>query len=333
MYYAGIDHHAKTSTFTVLDAEGHLVDQKMIPTTREHVQTAFSAYPEPVKVVLEAGYSWGKMFDWLTEVADQVVLAHPYKVRAIAEARRKTDKIDSETLAYLLRADLIPEAYACTAEARSVKRVLRHRLFAVKVQTMVKNRIFALVHQHDLARPDVTDLFGKVGMAWLSSLDLPEPDSSILTLDLGLLSTARGTIAASDGLLLELSRGDERVLWLRSIPGIGEFFSVLIRTEVDDIHRFRTPEKFVSYTGLAPSTYSSGGKTRHGPITKEGNKYLRWAYVEAVYPAVRKDASLRSFYERIKKRRGAKDAKVATARKLAVITWHILKEQRFYELR
>jgi transposase len=69
------------------------------------------------------------------------VLAHPSKVRAIAEARIKTDKIDSEILAHLLRADLIPQAYAPSKEVRAVKRVLRHRLFLVQLRTMVKNRI------------------------------------------------------------------------------------------------------------------------------------------------------------------------------------------------
>jgi transposase len=81
----------------------------------------------PGRAVLEASYCWGPMFDWLSEVADEVVPAHPSKVRAIAEARIKTDKIDSETLAHLLRADLMPKADAPSKDVRAVKRVLRHR--------------------------------------------------------------------------------------------------------------------------------------------------------------------------------------------------------------
>jgi transposase len=93
------------------------------------------------------------MFDWLDELADEVVLAHPSKVRAIAEARIKTDKIDSETLAHLLRADLIPKAYAPSKDVRAVKRVLRQRLFLVQIRTMVKNRIRALLAQHAIELP------------------------------------------------------------------------------------------------------------------------------------------------------------------------------------
>ena len=78
-------------------------------------------------------------------MADEVLLAHPLKVRAIADARIKTDKLDSEMLAHLLRADLIPEAYAPSKEARATKRVLRQRMFLLRLQTMVKNRVRALL--------------------------------------------------------------------------------------------------------------------------------------------------------------------------------------------
>jgi len=85
------------------------------------------------------------MYDWLSGVAEEVILAHPQKVRAIAEARIGNDTIDSQTLSHLLRADLIPEAYACSAETRAIKRVLRQRMFLVRVKTMFKNRIQAAI--------------------------------------------------------------------------------------------------------------------------------------------------------------------------------------------
>jgi transposase len=98
---------------------------------------ALEGYGEegPMKAVLEAGYGWGPIYDWLGEVAGEVILAHPTKVRAIAEARIKNDRLDSEILAYLLRADLVPEAYAPSKEVRAVKRVLiRQRMFFVQLQ-------------------------------------------------------------------------------------------------------------------------------------------------------------------------------------------------------
>lgn len=106
---------------------------------------------------------------------------------------------------------------------------------------------------------------------------------------------------------------------------------MLIRYEVDDISRFREAKKFAGYTGLVPSTYASGERMVHGRLTKQGNKWLRWAFVEVVTPAIRSSPWLRRSYERIKRRRGAKDARTATARKLAELTWTVWTERRCYE--
>jgi len=100
--------------------------------------------------------------------------------------------------------------------------------------------------------------------------------------------------------------------------------------ELADIDRFRRVEELHSYAGLVPSTRSSGDKTYHGRITKQGNKWLRWALVEAVYPATRVVHDLLVFYQRIARRKGANVAKVATARRLLTIIYKLLKEKRYY---
>lgn len=104
--------------------------------------------------------------------------------------------------------------------------------------------------------------------------------------DLGLFEALEERIARSNSLVRELAQGDLRVKLLKTVPGIGEFFSVLIAYEVDDIRRFSSEKKFFSYIGIIPSTFSSGGRTFHGRLTKQGNKYLRWAIVEAIRPAI-----------------------------------------------
>ena len=331
MLYVGVDAHRETSWITLMDEAGAVVKRQCVPSTQEGVRRLLEKYDCPKKAVLEASYCWGPMYDWLDELTDEVLLAHPLKLRAIAEARIKTDKIDSEMLAHLLRANLIPEAHAPSKEVRSLKRVLRQRLFFVKVQTMLKNRLMALLAQHSVQRPEVSDLYGKSGLEWLRGLELPEPDGEILREDLALLEVVWERIAATEALIQRLSEGDEVVKWLESLPGIGEFFSVLIRYEVDDIGRFRDAKKFASYTGLVPSTYRSALKVAHGRLTKQGNKWLRWAFVEAVTPAVRCSPWIRGYYERLKARRGAKDARTATARKLAELVWKVWTERRCYE--
>ena len=331
MLFVGVDAHKAMSQITVMSEAGKIMKRQRIPTSREGVHKALGQYQEPLHAVLEASYCWGPMYDWLKEVAESVVLAHPMKVRAIAEARIKTDTIDSQTLAHLLRADLIPQAYAPCLQTRAIKRVLRQRMFFVRVRTMLKNRMQALLSQHSLRRPGVSDLFGVAGLKWLRSLSLPEPDQRLLQEQIKLFRVLQGRIRATEGLIGKLSMGEPAVGWIWSVPGIGAFFSVLIRYEVDEIKRFRSAKKFTSYTGLVPSTYASGSRTMHGRLTKQGNKWLRWAFVEAVSPAIRCSPWLRRYYMGIRARRGAKDARTATARKLAELVWTVWTEGRMYE--
>jgi transposase len=335
MLYVGVDAHKAHSQMTVMDHTGKILKRRRVASSREGVLEALEPHRadggQPMKAVLEAGYGWGPIYDWIGEVADEVILAHPLKVRAIAEARIKTDKLDSEMLAHLLRADLIPEAYAPSKETRATKRVLRQRMFLVRLQTMVKNRVWALLWQHGIEPPPVSDLFGKKGLTWLrEEIELPEPDGRLLREEVGLAETLKQKIRSTESLIAELAEGDEAVGWLRSLPGIGEFFSVLIRHEVGEMERFPSPKKFASYTGLVPSTYASGKRLTHGRLTKEGNKWLRWAFIEAVSPAIRCSPYLRGYYMRIRTRRGTKDARTATARKLAELAWTVCTQKRPY---
>ncbi len=331
--YAGVDAHRTATHITIVDDAGKVLTRKRVSSSSDGLRSIFGNYNEPIKAVVEATYNWGPVYDWLDEIADEVILAHPTKVRAIAEARVKNDKIDSETLAHLLRADLIPVAYAPSKETRAVKRVLRQRTFFVRVQTMVKNRVHALLTQHAITRPDVADLYGKAGLAWLQQIPLPEPDSQLWRDDLSLLATLRERIIATDRLIAQLAQGDEIVTWLASLPGIGPFLAVLVRYEVDDMTRFRSAKKFTCYTGLIPSTYASNTRVYHGSLTKLGNRWLRWAFIEAVGPALRASSALRRYYDQIKARRGAHDARVCTARKLAELAWIVWTERRCYEER
>jgi transposase len=190
--------------------------------------------------------------------------------------------------------------------------------------------LHALLTQHAIVLPDVTDLYGKAGCAWLEQLALPGSDAQLLRDDLGLLVALRERIHSTDHLIAQLAKDGEIVVWLASIPGIGPFFSMLIRYEVDNMTRFRTASKFLSYTGLIPSTYASNTRLYHGPLTKQGNRWLRWAFIKGVSPALRTSTSLRRYYDRIKRRRGAHDARVCTARKIAELAWTVWTERRNY---
>ena len=112
--------------------------------------------------------------------------------------------------------------------------------------------------------------------------------------------------------------------------GFGVFLSVLVAVEIADVNRFKDESKLHCYAGVIPSVHSSGDRTYYGRIIRDGNRWLRWAVVEAVWPAIRADFDLRVFYERRKRRKGANSAKVATARRFLTIIYRMLKENRPY---
>lgn len=334
-YYVGVDNHKKFSYLSVMDAKGVVVKEGKVVNTKEAVNKFLGKeYTKDTSAVLEAGRNWTVMYDWLEEELDEVKLAHPMKVKAIAEAKIKTDKIDAKTLAHLLRCDLIPEAYVCDKEARVAKNILRQRMFLVKLSTMVKNRIHLIIDRHPEVKGqiDPSDLFGKQGLEWLGVVTLPKEDRRILDEELELLMYLREKIDASDHWVVQLGKDNADTKLLMTIPGIGKFFALLIATEIDDIARFRDKNKFASYAGLIPSVHASADKRFYGRIIGHGNKYLRWAFIEAVWPAIRKDLSLRELYESLKARKGANKAKVAVARRIAIIAYRVLSQRRPYQV-
>lgn len=337
MYYIGIDAHKKYSQVSVMDEKGKILERAKVNNRREELQGALKEYTKAgAKAVMESGWNWGLVYDMLADEVEEMKVAHPLKVKAIAEAKIKTDKISADTLAHLLRADLIPECYVRGRENQRIQQVLRQRMFLVRIQTMVKNRIKNLIDRQETVREEVnvySDLFGVKGLSFLRGVNLPVLERKLMDEHLELLDDVRNRIRSVEAVIEQLKQDDEIVRRLESIPGIGKFFGMLLRQEIDKIERFDNSDKLSSYAGLIPSTHSSGGKTYHGRIIKQGNKYIRWAIIEAVIPAIRTDSQLRSYYETMKIKKGHNAAKVATARRLLKIVYQVWKEKRFYQSR
>jgi len=137
-------------------------------------------------------------------------------------------------------------------------------------------------------------------------------------------------ISTTNDMVKEIYEKDRDAQLLATIPGIGVTLAMLINTEIDGVERFRSPSKLCSYAGLVPSTHSSGGKTYHGKITSEGNRWIRWALVEAAVPASYADAEIKERLDTLRKTKGANVAKTAIARLLLKVVYHVLKERRPY---
>jgi len=273
------------------------------------------------------------MYDLLEELDIKTVVGHPLKIRAIADAKIKSDSIDAKTLAHLLRADLIPQVHVPPKEVREQKNLLRHRLWLVRLQTMTKNRIHQLIDRNHVQRPKVKNLFGVAGRTFLKGLSLSLIDQKLLKDHLELLDTLHEHIRKTEVWIGKELKDNPYISILGSLPGFGKILSALAALEIDNINRFRTPAKFASYSALIPSTFSSGGKVYHGDLIPGGNRWLKYVFIEASWVSIRTSAYCRFYFEKMKDRKTSNVAIVALARRLSEIAYRCLKEKRVYEER
>jgi len=336
MYYMGVDYHKQYSHLTILDKEGEVKKTGIVTNDQEDIGRFLLGFKK-LTAVVEASRTSYVMADMLEWMGIDIKIANPLQVKAIAQAKIKTDKRDSKVLADLLRANLIPEVYMRTRENREAQRVLRQRVFFVRMRTQVKNRIaWILAMQMPGFLTDtenVKNLYTQRGLQFLEKVQLGEVDRKIMDELLESYHHLSKRIQVSDGYVKELYASMKEAKLVRSIPGFGPFYSVLVPVEIGEISRFANVGKLHAYTGVIPSLHSSGGKVYHGKIIKSGNKWLRWAAVEAVWPATKADVRLKIFYQTRAGRKGSNVAKVATARRLLTIVYRVLKEERPYEIR
>jgi len=334
--FIGMDLHKNTSTLCVKDKEGEEILSKKILTDKNSIREFVKSVKEQsenVSLVMEPVSQWYYYADLIENMDVDVHLAHPMRVKAIASARVKTDKIDAGVLCDLLRGNLLPEAYFSPADVRGWKEQCRFRASLLNLRTQVKNKIHAILFKHAL-KHNFTNLFGKGGRAWLASLKLKEPFKSNLDKYLLLIDQFTELVAQAEQIIQSTVASNPQANLLVSIPGISYCSALTIMGEIGDINRFCSAKKLQGYAGLVPSTHNSGDKQIHGKITKQGSKWLRWIMIEAAYHQERckRIPGFGSYYISIKKRRGTKTAATATARKLLAVVWRLLKDNRPYEV-
>jgi transposase len=329
MLYTGLDLHKSFSYITTMNDKGQIVGQKKLPSNGEVVEF-LKEFGESMEVAIEATPSWYWLYDHLEDEGFDVKLSHPLRTKAIAYAKVKTDKVDSTTLAHLLRSDLLPLSYVPEKPVRLNRELLRYRASLVKMQTRIKNKIHTILAKNNLSH-DYTDLFGKAGMVFLHSLSMPENYKIALEGYLCVLETLRHEIRDASKRVRQLAEDDQDSMLLMTIPGVGYYSALLIKSEIGDVRRFPSAKQLCSYAGLVPSTHASGNVCYHGHITKQGSRWLRWILIEAAIHAAKRTGPLRRFYYKVERKKGGKVAKVATARKLLEWIYHILKDSKSFQ--
>ena len=243
------------------------------------------------------------------------------KTKLIAEAKIKSDRVDSKAIAQLLRMDWLPLSYVPDEDTGALREKVRRRAFLVRERVKLRVKIKSYLTYQGLKWPADHGLWTKAGLVWLHGLNLAPVESYLRLIDV--LSEEIKLLSKE---LKREAKDDEDVGLLMTVPGIGYYSALLVKSEIGDIGRFPFAEKLCSYAGLVPSTYQSGGTVRHGNITKEGSRWLRWIMIECASTHVSKyDTWISRSYRCLAGRKGKNTARVAAARKLLWFVFRCLR--------
>jgi transposase len=302
-----------------------------IKTSAEELERFAQSLASDDRVALEATGAALQVKRLLEPHVGRVVIANTRKLRAIAEAKVKTDKVDARTLCELLAAGFLPEVFGPDEETRALRRRLARRAALVRQRTRAKNELHAVLARNLKGRPPMSDVFGARGREWLSALELPADERETVAGCLRQVDFLDREVEELERGLARMALASEEIRRLMTVPGVNLVSAATFVATVGDIRRFETPRKLVSYVGLDPRVRQSGeAPARHGHISKQGSPQARHMLCEAAWIVVRTPGPLRAFYERLRARRGAQIALVATARKLCVLFWHLLTEEQDY---
>jgi hypothetical protein len=216
-------------------------------------------------------------------------------------------------------------------ETRAMRRRLARRAQLVGGRTRAKNEVQAVLVRRLIAKPKVADLFGRAGRRWLEALELPDEERETVDGCLRQIDFLDSELAGLERVIATEALSSPEIGRLMTVPGVGVFTAASFMAAIGEIWRFRDQRKLVGYLGLDPRVRQSGsGPASHGSISKQGSASARYALVEASWSVVRAPGPLRGFYERVRGRRGAQVAIVATARKLACLFWCLLTREEDY---
>jgi transposase len=248
--YVGMDVHRKRSQVAVVDEAGNQQRNRNLPNDPAKLVPILGALPPGTPVAFEAAYGWGWLVELLEELELEPHLVHPSRCKAIASARLKNDKVDAATLAQLLRADLLPEAWIAPQATRDLRALLRHRASLVRLSTSCKNRVHAVLADRGIGEDRI--LWTAAGRAWLAGLELPPTPRAIIQDCCGLLDALATPIARLEREISALAKPDPRVQALMTLPGIGRLTAMTLVAEIGDHGRFPTARKLCAWAGLTP---------------------------------------------------------------------------------
>lgn len=327
--FIGLDVHKAVVEACIVDDEGKRLFRRRIECTRDALLRFARELTQEDSVALEVTTNAWAVADLIQPFVGRVVVSNPLKTKAIAEAKVKTDKVDAEVLAQLLRCDYLPSVWIPDHQTRSLRQLTSRRERLVSERTRLKNRIQSVLASRLVTVPMKT-LFSHEGLNWLAGCELPADQRALIDSDLRLMTGVDQEIAELEAALRQQAWNQARVRLLMTIPGVDYCVALALIAALGDLSRFADGDHAASYLGLTPSVKQSASTCHYGPISKRGSSHARWLLTQAAQNMARQPGPLGVFCRRLAKRKCWNVAVCATARKLVSVAWLMLKNNEPY---
>jgi transposase len=325
--YGAIDLHSNNNVTVLIDEKDKVVYQKRLTNDLSMIVEQLSPYTSSIEgIVVESTYNWYWLVDGLMERDHRVHLANTAAIQQYEGLKYTDDDSDARWLAHLLRLGVLPEGYIYPKEQRPVRDLLRKRS--------------QLVHHKTAHLLSIQNLYSRntgqsISANRIKQLSSEKVDALFTNSDLALAVKANLTVMRSletEIAILERTVKERVKLkpayrYLLTVSGIGQILALTIMLETGDIRRFSKVGNFASYCRCVKSEKLSNGKRKGSGNTKNGNKYLSWAFVEAANFAIRFEPLVARFYQRKKSKTHRVVAIKAVAHKLARACYYIMRDE------
>jgi transposase len=330
-YYCGIDLHAKTMYVCILDASGTILVHRNLRSEPKAFLDLVAPYREDLVVAAECTFTWYWLADLCAKEQIPFVLGHALAMKAIHGGKAKSDKIDSEKIAVLLRGGMLPQAYVYPAEMRATRDLLRRRLHLVRKRGQLLAHIQNRIQQYNLPA------FEKRIASPANREGLVEhfPDPAVqesIGVNVALLDCYDELLSKLElSIVRQAKRHDADAFHrLRSVPGIGKILALTILYEIHDVKRFSRVQEFASYARLVKCAHESAGKKLGTGGAKQGNVHLKWAFSEAAVLFLRYGGEHQKLLARLQRKHGKGKALSILAHKIGRAVYYILASKTVF---
>ena len=320
--YAGLDLHSRNTYIGIMDKKFKRVFKKRVPNHLGHILQTLDPFRDQIKgFVVESTYNWYWLVDGLMENGySSAHLANPAAIKQYEGLKHSDDQHDAFFLAQLLILGILPQGYIYPKKDRPVRDLARKRMFLVKHKTAHILSLQSLIQRCcaiKVSANDIRNLTDKELQMWLKE------EHIVLSAQANLdsINFLKQKIRELEKAIRKKVKLKKAFQYLKTVPGIGEILALTIMLEVGDINRFPKVGTFTSYCRCVPSQRLSDGKSKGHGNRKNGNRYLSWAFTEAVHLGRRYNERFRRYYNRKTAQANTSLATKALGNKLARICY------------